>query len=65
VFRINCSHINDHAILRDTINKIRTAQAQLLTEQRHIGILVDLQGPKFRTGLLEGMFRIHIKYIIH
>jgi pyruvate kinase len=50
VFRLNASHGSqeDHA---RRINNIRRAAE---TVQRHIGILLDLQGPKIRLGKFEG-----------
>ncbi|MBL0848812.1 MAG: pyruvate kinase [Candidatus Liberibacter ctenarytainae] len=46
VFRINMSHTS-HDMMRDLIRKIRVVEQH---SQRPIGILVDLQGPKFRVG---------------
>ena len=46
VFRINCSHSTAESIRRDVANIRRMARAM----DRHIGILLDLQGPKIRTG---------------
>lgn len=45
VFRVNCSHISTDE-LAETISAIRTATPQA-------GILVDVQGPKLRTGNRE------------
>jgi pyruvate kinase len=47
--RINMSH-GDQATHRATIGKIRAAAAKA---QRHIGILMDLCGPKIRVGRFE------------
>ena len=49
VCRINCSHATHDAIERD-IARIRRIAVEL---DRHIGILLDLQGPKIRTGEIE------------
>ncbi|MBA5723785.1 pyruvate kinase [Candidatus Liberibacter sp.] len=46
LFRINMSHTS-HDVMRDLIRKIRTVE---LKYRRPIGILIDLQGPKFRVG---------------
>ena len=50
VFRINMSH-TPHDGARKLHNTIRTAEAKF---RRPIGILADLQGPKFRVGSLDG-----------
>ena len=42
VFRVNCSHLSTRAPV-DTIATIRNATP-------HVGVLVDIQGPKLRTG---------------
>jgi pyruvate kinase len=49
VCRINCSHATHDAIERD-IARIRRLAVEL---GRHVGILLDLQGPKIRTGEIE------------
>ncbi|MEG8098792.1 pyruvate kinase [Candidatus Liberibacter brunswickensis] len=49
VFRINMSHTS-HDKMRDLIKKIRLVE---LKSRRPIGILIDLQGPKFRIGKFE------------
>jgi pyruvate kinase len=49
VCRINCSHATHDAIERD-IARIRRIAVEL---GRHIGILLDLQGPKIRTGEID------------
>ncbi|MEJ0027053.1 MAG: pyruvate kinase [Rhizomicrobium sp.] len=54
VFRINMSHTS-HAMLADLHRAIR---AQEVEAGRPIGILVDLQGPKIRLGVLPGGSRI-------
>lgn len=48
VFRINMSHTS-HEKLRELHGRVRALE---LEEKRPIGILVDLQGPKIRLGLL-------------
>tara|TARA_E500000331_G_scaffold338399_1_gene367569 strand:- start:126 stop:1565 length:1440 start_codon:yes stop_codon:yes gene_type:complete len=50
VFRLNMSH-GDHASHEQVFQKILTASDRL---QRPVGILVDLCGPKIRTGRFEG-----------
>ncbi|QTP63992.1 pyruvate kinase [Candidatus Liberibacter africanus] len=50
VFRINMSHTS-HEKMRELIKKIRAVESK---SQRPIGILIDLQGPKFRIGEFEG-----------
>ncbi len=49
VVRINCSHGN----WEERIEKINMTRKLAGEYQRPIGILVDLQGPKIRTGSLE------------
>ncbi len=46
VARVNCSHSNAEGI-RQSISRIRRTAIQL---EKHIAILLDLQGPKIRTG---------------
>ncbi len=46
VCRINCSHASAEAI-RETVARIRRAASSM---RRPVGILLDLQGPKIRTG---------------
>ena len=46
VCRINCSHANAEGIRAD-VARIRRAAAEL---GKNVGILLDLQGPKIRTG---------------
>ncbi|MEZ5965185.1 MAG: pyruvate kinase [Planctomycetota bacterium] len=46
VFRLNAAHC-DHATLERDVRVIRGVARQLRT---HVGILVDLQGPKIRLG---------------
>jgi len=50
VFRINMSH-TAHDVVKKLHGAVRSAEAQF---GRPIGILADLQGPKFRVGALEG-----------
>jgi pyruvate kinase len=50
VFRINMSHTS-HDRMRELIAMIRQVEAD---NERPIGILVDLQGPKLRVGTFEG-----------
>jgi pyruvate kinase len=49
ICRVNCSHC-DHDKIRRSIANIRRAAATL---NRSVGILLDLQGPKIRTGTIE------------
>ncbi|MBX2803841.1 MAG: pyruvate kinase [Myxococcales bacterium] len=49
VCRINCSHA-DHASIRRQVARVRRAAMQL---QKPTAILLDLQGPKVRTGSVE------------
>jgi pyruvate kinase len=49
VCRINCSH-SDHDDIRRQVSRIRRAAMQL---KRPTAILLDLQGPKIRTGNAE------------
>ena len=46
IFRINMSHAS-HEVMRTLVRTIRTVEAE---NNRPIGILVDLQGPKLRIG---------------
>ena len=46
VARINCSHASADGI-REAVSRVRRAAMQL---NRPVGILLDLQGPKIRTG---------------
>lgn len=50
VCRVNCSHAS-HELLGRIIDAVRQLNATLGT---HVPVLVDLQGPKIRIGLLEG-----------
>lgn len=50
IFRLNFSH-GSHEIHRQYIRRIRTAASNLSAP---VGILMDLQGPKIRTGPLSG-----------
>ena len=49
VFRLNCSHGEPDSIRRDIAHVRRAARAA----GRHIGILLDLQGPKIRTSRMK------------
>ena len=49
VFRINMSHTN-HERMRELVATIREVEAE---NNRPIGILVDLQGPKLRLGIFK------------
>lgn len=49
VFRINCSH-SDHDAIRRQVARVRRAA---MSEDRPIAILLDLQGPKIRTGRVD------------
>ncbi|MCB1934290.1 MAG: pyruvate kinase, partial [Candidatus Accumulibacter sp.] len=57
VFRINCAHA-DHDTIADTIKRVRRL-AKL--QNRAIGILADLQGPKIRVGKLKDAEPIYLK----
>jgi pyruvate kinase len=50
VFRINMSHTS-HDVVKKLHAEVRTAEARF---GRPIGILADLQGPKFRIGEIAG-----------
>ncbi|MEZ5842328.1 MAG: pyruvate kinase [Hyphomicrobiaceae bacterium] len=50
VFRINMSH-SSHDVARKLHATVRAAEVRF---KRPIGILADLQGPKFRLGAFEG-----------
>ncbi len=50
VVRINCSHAG-HAFITDVIKDVREISQRL---DQSIGILLDLSGPKLRTGKLKG-----------
>jgi pyruvate kinase len=50
VFRINMSH-SSFDVVKKLHAAVRSAEAKF---ERPIGILADLQGPKFRVGLLRG-----------
>ncbi len=49
VVRINCSHATPESI-REGVARVRRAATQI---DRAVGILLDLQGPKIRTGDVE------------
>ena len=50
IFRINMSHAS-HDLMRELVRTIRGVEAE---NNRPIGILVDLQGPKLRLGEFTG-----------
>jgi pyruvate kinase len=50
IFRINMSHAS-HEVMRELVRTIRGIEAE---QNRPIGILVDLQGPKLRLGKFTG-----------
>src|SRR6476660_4996625 len=50
VFRINMSH-SSFDVVKKLYAAVRSAEAKF---ERPIGILADLQGPKFRVGRLRG-----------
>ena len=49
VFRLNFSH-GDHGAMTSLIANIRACAAR---QNRHVGLLADLQGPKIRTGKMK------------
>jgi len=49
VARINCSH-SEHQFIQDLVTDIREVATRL---DKPVGILLDLSGPKLRTGKLE------------
>lgn len=57
VFRLNAAH-SDHATLERDVRLIRSVAKQLRV---HIGVLVDLQGPKIRLGPFVGAEPIFIR----
>lgn len=57
VFRINASHSTPQEI-KDWVHKIRQAE---VSAAKAIGILVDLQGPRVRTGPLKDKAPIALK----
>ncbi|MBD3335479.1 MAG: pyruvate kinase [Candidatus Eisenbacteria bacterium] len=57
VFRFNMSH-GSHAEHGEAIHAVRAAAARA---GRPVGILVDLQGPKVRTGLNESGGRLYLR----
>ena len=50
LFRINMSHTS-HEDLAEFVTMIRQVESDV---SHPIGILADLQGPKIRTGVMEG-----------
>src|SRR5262245_1815352 len=57
IFRLNFSH-GTHDTQRATFTRIRDAARRA---KREVAILMDLSGPKIRTGLLEGHKAIELK----
>jgi len=57
IFRLNFSH-GTHDTQRATFARIRDAARRA---KREVAILMDLSGPKIRTGLLEGHKAIELK----
>ncbi len=55
--RINMSH-GDHAQHREIIKNIRELSAEL---KKPVGIILDLRGPKIRTGRLKGGRAVYLK----
>ena len=55
VCRVNCSH-SDAAGIRKSIALVRRTAAKM---GRSVGILLDLQGPKIRCGVIDG--KLHLK----
>ena len=53
--RVNCSH-SDAAGIRKSIALVRRTAAKM---GRSVGILLDLQGPKIRCGVING--KLHLK----
>lgn len=51
VVRINASHRPSPETLQAAVTLIRDAAAQT---ERHVGVMLDLQGPKIRTGKMSG-----------
>ncbi|RAP29870.1 pyruvate kinase [Candidatus Marinamargulisbacteria bacterium SCGC AG-414-C22] len=47
LFRLNMSHNHNHSDLQKTIDLIRKASTEV---GKHVGIFIDLQGPKIRLG---------------
>jgi pyruvate kinase len=54
VIRINCSHASADGI-REGVARVRRAATEV---DRAVGILLDLQGPKIRTGALDTPIRL-------
>jgi pyruvate kinase len=57
VFRINCAHV-DHEAIKATVARVRKVAKR---QQRAVGILADLQGPKIRVGRLRNAEPIYLK----
>src|SRR5215510_10539518 len=57
IFRLNFSH-GTHETQATTFERIRAAAKRA---RREVAILMDLSGPKIRTGLLEGHKPVELK----
>jgi pyruvate kinase len=57
IFRLNFSH-GTHQTQRATFTRIRDAARRA---KRDVGVLVDLSGPKIRTGVLDGHKPLELK----
>lgn len=55
VCRINCSHNNAEGIRR-SVALVRRTAAKL---NRSVGVLLDLQGPKIRCGVIDGKLQLN------
>ena len=51
IFRFNASHNSEPKALKKNIKLIRKLSKKI---GRHIGVLLDLQGPKIRIGTIDG-----------
>lgn len=60
VCRVNCSHSNADSI-RNTIALIRRVAGKL---KRSVGVLLDLQGPKIRCGVIDGFLELREQDIL-
>ena len=50
LFRLNASHNSEPKYLKGIIEKIRKSSQK---QNRHVGVFLDLQGPKIRVGKFE------------
>ena len=57
VFRLNCAHA-DHRGIVETIARVRRVAKE---QDRAVGMLADLQGPKIRVGRLRNAEPIYLK----